>query len=223
MLHNFKINNTFDLSLKFLYNMSISQEMIDELRASAMIPEGMTWGDYFMSDNFSVASTIEREGSVCSSQEWEIVGEKKETFQASLPARAPRWCKHGNACIWQNCPFRHERCEHYDKWVASRGKTRGCRCQQSDPCNGKSPEVGGCKYDHRDLSKLEVYHKSLPCKTEAELWDSFYERGLELHAFNAFDVTGMSRTNRALLVRSLDADGVEFADKDTWMYIYVPW
>lgn len=222
MVHDFKTNITNNSSLKSKsHNMSVTQEMIDLLRASA-IPEGMAWGDYF-DDDFSVATTIEREGSVCSSQEWEIVGEKTGAIQASLPARAPRWCKHGNACLWQNCPFRHERCEHYDKWVATRGKTRGCRCQQTDPRNCKSPEQGGCKYDHRDLAKLEVYHKSLPCKTEAELWDNFYERGLEAHAGNAFDVTGMSRTNRALLVRSLEASGVVFEDNETWMEIYAEW
>jgi len=193
------------------------QEMVDLLRASA-IPTGMAWADYF-EDDFSVASTIEREGSVCSSGEWEMVGAPKQ--EAAI--RAPRWCKHGNACIWQNCPFRHERCEHFDKWVASRGKTRGCRCQIEDPRNCKSPEEGGCKYDHRDLRKLEVYHKSLPCKTEKDLWNNFFERGLEGHGADAYDVSGMSRTNRALLVRSLQADGVVFEDNETWMWIHAEW
>lgn len=218
MVHDFEINNTIDLSLKSTYNMSISQEVMDLFRASA-IPEGVAWGDYF-GDDLSTISIIEEEASVVS-DDWKIVGEKTETIQASLPARTPRWCKHGNACLWQNCPFRHERCEHYDKWVATRGKTRGCRCQQTDPRNCKSPEEGGCKYDHRDLSKLEVYHKSLPCNTEVELWDSFYARGLDAHGANAYDVSKMTRTNRALLVRSLIANEVQFEDNDTWIEIYV--
>jgi hypothetical protein len=192
---------------------TISQEMIDVL-SSSRIPEGMSWADT-IEDDFSVATTIEREGSVCSSQEWETVGAVKE--QPLM--RAPRWCKHGNACIWQNCPFRHERCEHYDKWVSSRGRTRGCRSQLTDSRNCKSPEDGGCKYDHRDMSQLEFYHKSLPSNTEAELWDSFYERGLEAHCSDIYDVTGMSRMNRALLVRSLVANDVEFDDNETWMRI----
>jgi hypothetical protein len=70
--------------------MSISQEMMDLFRASA-IPDGVAWGDYD-NDDFSIASTIEREGSVCSSQDWEIVGEK-ETIQAPIHPRTPRWCK----------------------------------------------------------------------------------------------------------------------------------
>jgi len=199
--------------------MSISQEIIDLLRAS-IIPEGVSWADCLDDDdyNFSLPTTIEVEGSV-SSGEWETVGVSKQ----EEVVRPPRWCKHGNACIWQNCPFRHERCEHFDKWVASRGKTRGCRCQVTDPRNCKSPEEGGCKYDHRDTSCLEVYHKSLPCKTEVQLWDNFYERGLEIHGGNAYDVTGMSRTNRALLVRSLLADGVIFDDNNTWMEIHAEW
>lgn len=198
--------------------MSVSQEMIDLLHA-CVIPEGVSWADCLDDDyNFSLPTTIEVEGSV-SSDEWETVGAPKQEEEVRLP----RWCKHGNACIWQNCPFRHERCEHFDKWVASRGKTRGCRCQVTDPHSCKSPEEGGCKYDHRDTSRLEVYHKSLPCKTETQLWDSFYERGLDIHAGNAYDVTGMSRTNRALLVRSLKADGVIFDDNNTWMEIHAEW
>jgi hypothetical protein len=216
------MNNSIVSTFKSHDNM-LSQDMIDALRASAFIPPGMTWGDYFLSDEeYFVASATEPDGSVVSDG-WEIVGEKTDSFQDSLPARMPKWCKHGNACIWQNCPFRHERCEHYDKWVASRGKTRGCRCQQTDPRNCKSPEEGGCKYDHRDLSKLEVYHTTLPCKTEVELWDSFYERGLDIHAGNCYDVTGMTRMNRALLVRSLTASGLVFEDNDRWMEIYAEW
>lgn len=197
---------------------TVSNDIIDILTAS-IIPDEMSWADT-ISDDFSVATTIEREGSVCSSQEWETVGQQKMEREF---VRTPKWCKHGNACLWQNCPFRHERCEHYDNWLASHGRTRGCRCQTTDPRSCKSPEQGGCKYDHRDLSKLDIYYSSLPCKTEAELWNSFYERGLDTHASNAYDVTEMSRVDRALLVRSLIANGVEFEDYTTWMQIYAEW
>jgi len=183
---------------------------MNSLLLSSVIPVGVNWGDYFMGD----VSSIEIEGSVCSA-EWETVGAAKQ----EPVVRAPRWCKHGNACIWQNCPFRHERCEHFDKWVASGRKTRGCRSQLTDSRSCRSPEEGGCKYDHRNTSELEVYHKSLPCKTEDELWENFYQRGLEWHAGDAYDVTRMSRTNRALLIRSLIANNVQFEDNDTWMDI----
>jgi hypothetical protein len=200
--------------------MSITQEMIDLFRASA-IPEGVAWGDYF--DEFSVASTIELEETTSVvSDDWEIVGEKTETFQAPPPARAPRWCKHGNACLWANCKFRHERCEHYDKWVASRGRTRGCRCQQTDPRNCKSPEEGGCKYDHRDLSKLDVFVEIVPITNEGDMWEYFWPLGLDAHCSSAIDVTGLSKHNRALLVRSLTSAGkdvVEFEDNDTWFHV----
>jgi hypothetical protein len=192
--------------------------MMDLFRASA-IPDGVAWGDYD-NDDFSIASTIEREGSVCSSQDWEIVGEK-ETFQAPIHPRTPRWCKHGNACIWQNCPFRHERCAHFDNWLARGKRGYNCRCITTDPDSCKSPEEGGCKYDHRILNKLQVYHVSLPCKTESELWDSFIERGLECHSSDAYDISKMSRTDKSLLIRSLNAAGVTYEDNETWMDIRV--
>lgn len=218
MVHDFKTTSLSVKSNRILYNMPIIQKMIDTLCAS-VIPEGVAWGDYFLNDDdFSIVSTIEPETNVVS-DDWEIVGGKTETFQDSLPVRTPRWCKHGNACLWRNCPFRHERCEHYDKWVASRGRTRGCRCQQTDPTNSKRPDEGGCKYDHRDMRELEIYHVSLPCSTMAEIWDSFYDRGLEGHDSNHYDVSGMSRVNRALLVRSLIEHGAEFEDYGNWFRI----
>jgi hypothetical protein len=217
MAHDFEINNTIDLSLKSTYNMPITQEMMDMFRASA-IPEGVAWGDYFGDDDFSVVSTIEPDTSVVS-DDWKVVGEKTE---ASLPARAPRWCKHGNACQWANCKFRHERCEHYDRWVATRGKTRGCRCQQTDPRNCKSPEEGGCKYDHRDLSKLDLFVENVTITCEADMWEHFMPRGLEAHCSYALDVTNMRKYERGLLVRSLTSAGsdvVEFEDNDTWLHV----
>ena len=215
MVYNFDINNTIDLYLKFTYNMSI-----DLFRASA-IPEGVAWGDYF--DGFSVASTIELEETTSVvSDDWEIAGEKTDTFRAPPSARAPRWCKHGNACLWANCKFRHEVCEHHMKWVSSRGKTRGCRCQQTDPRNCKSPEEGGCKYDHRDLSKLDVFVEIVPITNEGDMWEYFGPLGLDAHCGSAIDVTGLSKHNRALLVRSLMSAGkdvVEFEDNDTWFHV----
>ena len=197
--------------------MSITQEMINLLSAP-VFPEGMAWGDMISDDEYSVVSAIERESSV-TSDGWEIVGEKTEAFTASLPARAPRWCRNGNACQWANCKFRHERCEHYDKWVSSRGKTRGCRCQQSDPRNCKSPEEGGCKYDHRDLSKLDVFVEIVSIAAEDDMWEYFMPLGLDSHCSSALCVTDMTKHDRALLVRSLTASGVEFADNDTWFHV----
>ena len=189
-----------------------------ELFAMMSIPDGMEWGHFSLYDDIS--PVVEDTLSVVS-DDWEVVGVKVETLQTSSAPRVARWCKHGNACLWQNCPFRHERCEHYDKWVESRGRTRGCRSQQTDQHNCSSPEDGGCKYDHRDMRTLEVYHKSLPCSSEKELWDSFYTRGLEYHAANCFDVSGLSRTNRALLIRSLEAVKIPYEDYGNWMQIAI--
>ena len=178
------------------------------------IPEGMLWGDYFDTESIvSSAPTI----VVVEEDGWEVVGEKK----VAEPIRQAKWCKHGNACIWQNCPFRHERCAHFDNWLARGKRGYNCRCITTDPDSCKSPEEGGCKYDHRILTKLQVYHASLPCKTESELWDSFIERGLEFHAADAYDISKMSRTDKSLLIRSLNAAGVTYEDNETWMEIRV--
>jgi hypothetical protein len=214
------MNTTIDLSLKSSHDMSLTQDMIDALRAASVIPEGMTWGDYFLSDDdYSAAPAVEPATSVAS-DDWEIVGEKTDTFQDSLPARAPRWCKNGNACPWADCQFRHERCEHYDKWVSTRGRTRGCRCQESDPHNCRSPEEGGCKYDHRDLSKLRLFSENLPCSTEYEFLKHFGPMDVEQLPGTAWDTSFMTSANRKIMIRSLDAAKVEYDLCDTWVAIY---
>jgi hypothetical protein len=183
--------------------------------ALCSIPEGVVWGDYFLEDmDFSVSTPVVQEWK---EEGWEHVGASKVVETTFV--RPARWCRNGNACQWANCKFRHERCEHYDKWVASRGKTRGCRCQQSDPRNCKSPEEGGCKYDHRDLSKLEMFVESVSITCEADMWEHFMQLGLEAHCGSAVDVTGMRKYERALLIRSLEAAGVHVIDNDTWLEV----
>jgi hypothetical protein len=184
--------------------------------ALPIIPEGMTWGDYFGTDSVysppAIVQAYDEDG-------WEQVGAPKMEAEHLRPAR---WCRNGNACQWANCKFRHERCEHYDRWVATRGKTRGCRCQQTDPYNCKTPDEGGCKYDHRDLSKLDVFVESVPITNEADMWDYFLPLGLDGHSSSAICVKRLNKYNRALLIRSLEAAGkdvVEFEDNDTWMNV----
>lgn len=177
------------------------------------IPAGVSWADFFEDTETVVSSAPET--VVADEEGWEEVAPKKETF-----VRPPKWCKHGNACLWRNCPFRHERCEHHDRWVASGKKTRGCRCLVTDPDSKKSPEEGGCKYDHRDLTKLRTYHKSVPASNEAQIWDSFYELGLEAVMPTIYDTTGMDKFNRMLLIRSLEASEIQFDEYETWMQIY---
>ena len=119
--------------------------------------------------------------------------------------RSNKWCKHQNACVWANCPFRHERCEHHDRWVATRGRTRGCRSHVTDPDSCKSPEQGGCQYDHRDLSKLRILHETLPCSNEDELICSFGDLGLDYLPGSMYDISTMAPYDKRLLLRSLNA------------------
>jgi hypothetical protein len=182
------------------------------------IPEGMLWGDCFYEESISIIEETASVTSVATSGGWEEVGKIAPKVEQAY-ARPPKWCKHGNACLWQNCPFRHERCAIYDKWIANNKRGYSCRCMAADPESCKSPEEGGCKYDHRDPSKLETYYKTLPCKTEAEMWDSFCDRGLESCYADTVDTSKMSRTNKSLLIRSLTAENIEYDDCDTWMKI----
>jgi len=132
-----------------------------------------------------------------------------------------RWCKHGNACLWHNCPFRHERCLHFDNWLARDKRGYACRSLLTDGESCKSSEEGGCKYDHRDPINLQIYIHTLPCSTEKELWDSFYDLCLRWPFGGIFDISQMSRTDKGLLIRSLRAANIEFEDKETWIEMYI--
>jgi hypothetical protein len=187
------------------------------MRLAFTIPDGIAWGDYF------VEQTAPLKIEECDDAEdgWETSGAKK-TIVMVLPSARPterpaKWCKHSNACLWQNCPFRHERCAHYDNWIARGKKGYTCRSCVADPDSCKSPEEGGCKYDHRDLRKLAMYQKDLPCETIEQMCDNFCKLGLEVYASDAFGISNMSRTDKALLFRSLKTYDIEFEDNETWI------
>jgi hypothetical protein len=173
------------------------------------IPEGVMWADYFETDSFSSRTPEYDAPESEDGGEWVTVGAPvlKRT-EAITPAR---WCRDGNACVWRNCKFRHERCSYYDNWVR-RGKSGvNCRCYEADPKSCRKPEDGGCMYDHRDHSKLKVFVETLPCSNESEMWDSFFELGLEGCIYNVYDMAGMSKANVSLLIRSVTAAKVEVA------------
>lgn len=124
----------------------------------------------------------------------------------------PRWCRSGNACPWSNCKFRHERCAHYDNWIRRGRRGNNCRCADTDPESKKNPVEGGCKYDHRDMKNLKVFVETVPVTTESDLWEHFFEKGLELYISDVFDPRGMAYLDRCLLIRSLVAAGVDHVD-----------
>jgi hypothetical protein len=133
-----------------------------------------------------------------------------------------RWCRDGNACSWRNCKFRHERCKHYDEWV-KRGKVGlNCKSCEKDPDGTKSPEEGGCMYDHRDESSLKTFIEFVPIFNEKDLWDYFYERKLLWHFAKVYDFTEMEKADKGVLFRSLIAAGIEHEDKDTYIEINFP-
>jgi len=160
------------------------------------------WDDYIDSDSYSipvVSTTPDNDG-------WVTVGVIPTEPKQNIDTRSKKWCKHQNACVWANCPYRHERCEHHDKWVASRGRTRGCRSHVTDPDSCKSPQHGGCQYDHRDLSKLRILHETLPCRTEDEMMMSFGDLGMDYLPGCMYDIKNMASYDKRLLLRSLNAN-----------------
>lgn len=193
---------------------TVPKSTIDMLRKDALFfGRDSSWGNEVSDcDTTSVAS-----------EEWETVGESTRSTNASIAPREVqrKWCSHGNACVWRNCPFRHERCTHYDNWVA-RGKCGySCKSIKTDPTSCKSPEDGGCKYDHRNTTNLQTYYDSLPCETEDELWQSFESKGIISYAADAYGIEKMARVDKALLIRSLRRYGVDFEDNETWLKINV--
>lgn len=154
---------------------------------------------------------------------WTTVGPKQRNFQSlkTHVSRPGRWCKHGNSCIWKNCKFRHERCAHYDSWVARRCTGKTCRSHDADPESCKSTEEGGCQYDHRNPDTLRYYVDTVPATTEKDLMEEFYRFGLDQINPTIFDITNMEKFDKKLLMRSLSASPVEFeGDEDTpWLRI----
>jgi len=183
----------------------VSIESIGPLKPQELGSKSIAWGDLLELEDYvlSYSSVVEQPVIVEIAEEQPVI---VNTYQHQYAA--PRWCKQGNACVWKNCKFRHERCEHYDKWVASKGKTRGCRCQNTDSDNCKNPEEGGCKYDHRDLSTLKEYIEQIEIKDETTLLEYFMPLDLECKSSDHYDISKLSKTDKGLLLRSLEASSI---------------
>ena len=133
-----------------------------------------------------------------------------------------RWCRDGNICPWRNCKFRHERCAHYDEWVKRGKKGLNCRACKDDPDGTKRPEEGGCKYDHRDETKLKTFIEHVVIKTERDMWEYFYSRKLDWCFANVFNFSEMEKSDKGILFRSLIAAGIEHEDQDDYIEINFP-
>jgi hypothetical protein len=161
---------------------------------SDVLPEDVSWGEYFEGD------------SMCYTPEDTTGFEEVTRKILKGKPKQQRWCRHGNACIWRNCIFRHERCKHYDLWLERGKRGPACRSMIVDPLSTKSPNEGGCMYDHRNLSKLQPYYDTLPASTESEILNSFMPKGLEMRSPSVFDTRQMNKFDYKLLIRSLDSN-----------------
>jgi len=180
-------------------------------------PGSSNWNSVFSvdaSDWIDCLSEMRSNREPLSREGWEVVArvERVEVAKVADPARPPRWCKHGNACPRADCRFRHERCGHYDAWLARGRRGHNCRAIMADPRSVLSPEDGGCKYDHRDPRDLTRTPVPLPVKTEDELWESFFPLGLECRANKCYDFEHMRIGDKEMLIRSLKAANVNFEE-----------
>ena len=101
----------------------------------------------------SMTWSNENEMPVIDEEEWTEVSAKPK-----VSAKPLQWCRFANACRG-NCGRRHERCTHYDAWVARGRKGVNCRHAATDPKSEKSPQDGGCKYDHGERAQPVIVER----------------------------------------------------------------
>lgn len=170
------------------------------------LPENITWGDYLL-DGRQVTLTVEVKKTSNTKPET-IHLQKEDSSTTPIPERSYRmpWCKRGNACPWSNCKFRHERCVHFDRWKATGSRGIGCRSLTNDPQSVKCPADGGCKYDHRDISKLASFIEKIEITNEDDFHMEFIPNyGLRHMYDETYDTSGMKKEDKQLLIRSLKA------------------
>jgi hypothetical protein len=106
----------------------------------------------------------------------------------------PRWCSLANSCPWINCKFYHKRCVEHVVHASSGGRTPPC------------PYGVACEYDHRDFTKLRIRE----AYTEMDMWDDFWEKGLDAHSSSTFNMSEMKEEDREELMRRLEENRIDF-------------
>lgn len=156
------------------------------------ITEKFVWEDYYDLDAV-VHTAVDLKSQMSDEEGWETVGKTEEAPLPLMEKRPPRWCKDGNTCQWKTCVFRHEKCSFGAR----------CRSWQNDKGNTKTPENGGCPYDHRDHSKLITLVPRV-FANEADMWEMFWDHGLDARTSSIVDVSSMSTNARAALYSCLE-------------------
>ena len=111
-----------------------------------------------------------------------------------------RWCEDGNDCIYDNCPFRHEKCKFIDT-------KHGCGIE--NPM--LKPGEGGCLGDHRDRTTLHKYVRNVPMGQTSDIIKLFGDKGIVKHpSKEIYFLNGMEKVNRKLLTRSLKDGKFDF-------------
>jgi hypothetical protein len=66
-----------------------------------------------------------------------------------------------------------------------------------------------CEHDHRDFSKLLIKMDY----DEMDMWNEFYEKGLDAHSSTMLNMSEMSEEDRELLMSRLEDNRIEY---DWW-------
>jgi hypothetical protein len=77
---------------------------------------------------------------------------------------------------------------------------------------GRQPDCQSgmaCEHDHRDFSKLLIKMDY----DEMDMWNEFYEKGLDAHSSTMFNMSEMSEEDRELLMSRLEDNRIEY---DWW-------
>lgn len=109
----------------------------------------------------------------------------------------PRWCVMGNRCPWMNCGYYHKLCVNHVVHIASKRRQPDCQYGIA------------CEHDHRDFSKLLIKMDY----DEMDMWNEFYEKGLDAHSSTMLNMSEMSEEDRELLMSRLEDNRIEY---DWW-------
>lgn len=169
------------------------------------LPDNISWGDYLL-DGRQVTLTVEVKKTKTDVIPETVHVQKEDVVVEPIKeVRRMPWCKRGNACLWSNCKFRHERCVHFDRWKASGCRGNGCRSLKYDPLSNKCPADGGCQYDHRDVTTLMPFIETVDITDESDLVEKFKYLGLSHMYDETYDTSKMKKEDKQLLIRSLKA------------------
>jgi len=131
-----------------------------------------------------------------------------------------RWCRDGNDCIYNDCGFHHQVCEHF-----LRGKCNIPNPMLKPPppkvkvdwSNFEEASKYGCKHDHRDPASLHTRVEKVPMEQTSDIIKLFGDKGIVkiYESKEVYEIAHMPRVDKKLLKRSLYKAGFTY---ETMLY-----